>query len=147
VLPHAAAKEATLYPAAAAQPGGGPLVDGMLDEHRALVALVDELAAATSPVRAVGAARALGALFSTHLAKENDLVLPLLVTAPEVRLADLLAGMHELLGAEDGGENADETAGTCGCGDCGCRGAAADDASQVYSVDARLDVSALRART
>jgi iron-sulfur cluster repair protein YtfE (RIC family) len=99
LVPHARAEEATLYPAAADLPGGGPLVAGMIDEHHAITALVDELADTRSPIRAAAAGRALATLFATHLAKENDLVLPLLIAAPQARLANLLAGMHELLGA------------------------------------------------
>jgi hypothetical protein len=100
LIPHARAEEEALYPAAAARPGGGPLVEGMIGEHRAIMALVDELATASSPIRAAAAARALTVLFATHLAKENELVLPLLVAAPDVSLASLLAGLHELLGAD-----------------------------------------------
>ena len=100
LLPHAQAEERTLYEAAAARPGGTPLIRGMLDEHHAIVALVDEVADPGSPVRAAAAGRALAVLFAVHLTKENDLVLPLLVDAPEVSLAALLAGMHELLGGE-----------------------------------------------
>lgn len=99
LLPHAAAEEAAMYPAAAAQPTGRLLVDGMLAEHRAITALVTELEAAGTPVDAAAAARALSALFAVHLTKENDLVLPLLAATPEVSVAALLEGMHELLGA------------------------------------------------
>lgn len=102
LVPHALAEERTLYPAAAARPGGAPLIDGMLEEHRAITALVTELdLAVDAPVRAVAAGRALAAVFATHLTKENTLVLPLLVDADDVSLADLLEGMHALLGDHD----------------------------------------------
>jgi uncharacterized protein (DUF2249 family) len=157
LLPHARAEEATLYPAAAARPDGGPLVAGMIDEHHAITALVDELAGAGSPVRAAAGGRALAALFATHLAKENDLVLPLLLAAPGVSLAELLGGMHELLGAErpeahpghGGTASAEPAARDGGCGgDCGCGGdqgdrAADAGAAPLLSVDARLDVRAV----
>jgi hypothetical protein len=100
LLPHAAAEEKTLYPAAAVQPNGRLLVDGMLAEHQAITALVAELAAATTPVAAAVAAGALSALFAVHLAKENDLILPLLLAAEQVSLAGLLAGMHGMLTVE-----------------------------------------------
>ncbi|GAB1692197.1 DUF2249 domain-containing protein [Krasilnikovia sp. M28-CT-15] len=100
LLPHAYAEEAALYPAAADEPEGKLLVEGMLGEHRALTALVDELEAATSPVVAAGAARALQALFIAHLAKENDLVVPLLISTGKVDLARLLDGMHDLIGGQ-----------------------------------------------
>lgn len=140
VLPHAAAEETALYPSAAAIPAGTLLVDGMIAEHAALTALAAELADAGSLVRAAAAARALEAMFATHLAKENDLVLPLLITAPGVSLAEVLAGMHELLGADDA--TADRPAAGCD-GDCGCGGeqpAAATAAAPLLGVDRRLDV-------
>lgn len=144
ILPHARAEEQALYPSAAALPQGELLVDGMLAEHQALSALVEEVAPpggqADSLVRAAAAARALAALFASHLAKENGLILPLLVAA-DVSLAELLAGMHDLLGADD----ADAAAsGGCGCGGCGCggdsSGSAAAATAPMLSVDARLDV-------
>jgi uncharacterized protein (DUF2249 family) len=140
LLPHAAAEEAALYPAAAAQPDGRLLVDGMVAEHKAITALVGDLEAAGTPTTAAAAARALSALFEVHLAKENDLVLPLLLAADQVSLHDLLEGMHDMLGS-------DETrAGGCGGdGACGCGGDAgrADAPAPVLSLDARLDVRGL----
>jgi iron-sulfur cluster repair protein YtfE (RIC family) len=98
LVPHAQAEEAALYPAAAEQPGGRLLVDGMLAEHRAIIAVVDELEVATVGVDAAAAARALVALFGVHLQKENDLILPLLLAAEEHSVAALLDGMHDLIG-------------------------------------------------
>jgi uncharacterized protein (DUF2249 family)/iron-sulfur cluster repair protein YtfE (RIC family) len=143
VLPHAAAEEDALYPAAAAQPGGSLLIQGMSAEHAALAALVAELADTASLVRAAAAARALAAMFATHLVKENDLVLPLLITAPDVSLAAVLAGMHELLGADAGsGSGSEPRAGGCGGGGCGCGGDQPDASADapLLSVDSRLDV-------
>jgi uncharacterized protein (DUF2249 family) len=138
LLPHAAAEEAGLYPAAAAQPDGRLLVDGMLAEHQAITAVVAELEAAASPVDAAVAARALSALFAVHLAKENDLILPLLLAAEQVSLAGLLEGMHELLGA---GQASRGCAGGSG-GGCGCGGdqGRIDAPAPVLTVDARVDV-------
>lgn len=125
LLPHARAEEAALYPAAAAQPEGRLLVAGMLGEHQAITALVAELAQVASPVAAAAAARALQAVFANHLAKENDLVVPLLVAAEEVSLAGLLDGMHDLIGADAGPSTGPAAAGG-GCGEggggCGCGG-------------------------
>jgi uncharacterized protein (DUF2249 family) len=136
LVPHAAAEEVGLYPTAAAQPGGRALVDGMLVEHQTITALVAEIEAAGTPVDAAAAARALAVLFEVHLAKENNLVLPLLLDAAEVSLADLLEGMHDLLGANgtDGGG--------CGCGGCDCAQDSADASAPapVLAVDARIDV-------
>ncbi|HEX6074356.1 MAG TPA: hemerythrin domain-containing protein [Micromonosporaceae bacterium] len=98
LLPHAQAEESTLYREAAARPEGALLIDGMLNEHQAITALIRELENATAPVRVAAAARALDAMFASHLGKENDLVVPLLVRADDVSVAALLEGMHELIG-------------------------------------------------
>lgn len=124
LLPHATAEEQTLYPAAHALDRGRLLVDGMLAEHVALTGLTQEIATAADPVRAAGAARALQVLFASHLQKENELVLPLLTGAPDVSLAELLAGMHELVGGSadevghgQGHEQGHEQGHSCGCGE------------------------------
>lgn len=121
LLPHAAAEEEALYPAAHGLDRGRLLVDGMLAEHRVLLALVDELADAGDTVHAAAAARALQVLFTTHLEKENELVLPLLTETAGVSLADLLAGMHEQLGGAHGhGHGEVEESGGCGGHNCSC---------------------------
>ncbi|MBX6388324.1 MAG: hemerythrin domain-containing protein [Frankia sp.] len=97
VLPHAQAEELALYPPAAALAEGHLLVAGLVEDHRALAALVDELASTRSLVRAAAVARALAVLFVTHVARENDLVLPLLARGARVSLADALATMHGLV--------------------------------------------------
>lgn len=135
LLPHAQAEEGALYPAAAAQPGGQLLVDGMLAEHRAIIALASDLAAAGTPVDAAAAARALSALFETHLAKENELILPLLLGSEEVSVAGLLAGMHDLLGAAEtgggsgGGGSGGGSGGRSGGGASGASGSSGSSAS------------------
>jgi uncharacterized protein (DUF2249 family) len=59
-------------------------------------------------------------LFDTHLAKENDLVLPVVAADPAISLAGVLAGMHELLGEveheHDAATHQGPATGTCGCG-------------------------------
>nr|GID87523.1 hypothetical protein Ade03nite_64470 [Actinoplanes derwentensis] len=144
VLPHAAAEEVALYPSAAAVPAGNLLVQGMTAEHVVLTALVAEVSGTSSLVRAAAAARALDAMFVTHLAKENDLVLPLLTAAPEVSLAEILAGMHELLGADDeiaaGSSAAERPAGGCGGESCGCGVDQTATTALPLGVDRRLDV-------
>jgi iron-sulfur cluster repair protein YtfE (RIC family) len=101
LVPHALAEERTMYPAAHGIESGRLLIDGMLEEHKVIVGLVDEVDRADSPVAAAAAARALSTVFELHLGKENDLVLPLLLAADDVSVAELLGGMHELLGAGD----------------------------------------------
>jgi uncharacterized protein (DUF2249 family) len=98
LLPHARAEEGALYQAAAARPEGWLLVAAMMAEHATIGDLVDALAKTTEPVDVAMAAGALQVAFSMHVAKENDQILPLLVAAPDVSVADLLRGMHELLG-------------------------------------------------
>jgi uncharacterized protein (DUF2249 family) len=141
LLPHAYAEEASLYPAAADLPAGKLLVEGMLGEHRVIAALAADLEAAASPVVVAATAHALQAVFASHLAKENDLVVPLLVAADDVSLAGLLDGMHDIIGSE--AEAGSEARGGCGCGGCACGGdapAAADGEAAALAIDPRLDV-------
>ncbi len=122
LVPHALAEEKAMYPAAQNLPEGRLLVTGMLAEHQVITGLVGDLAAAPDPVSAAAAAKALKVMFDSHLAKENELVLPLLVSAPDVSVAALLDGMHEVLGAADPSSSSSEAASAGGCGghDCGC---------------------------
>jgi uncharacterized protein (DUF2249 family) len=139
LLPHASAEEAALYPAAADLPAGKLLVEGMLGEHRAITALVTELRESTSPTAAAATARALQAVFAIHLAKENDLVVPLLVAADSVSLAALLDGMHDLIGTRTGSSTGGCGGGGGGCG-CGGDAASAQADAPLLTVDPRLDV-------
>jgi len=138
LLPHAAAEEAALYPAAHGMPEARLLIESLIGEHRCLTALVDALRTAPGPAGAAADARALQVLFEEHMAKENGLVLPLLAMTPDVSLAGLLADMHDRLAhdRDDHGDRADrntqegqdmqaeETEETGGCGGvCGCGGA------------------------
>ena len=131
LLPHATAEEAALYPAAGALPQTKLLVEAMIAEHRVLERLVRDLGEATEPPRVAAAAHALRVLFDTHLAKENDLILPAVAADPAVSLTGILAGMHELLGEHAGHEHGrgsghGEGHSGCGCGQaeghsgCGC---------------------------
>ncbi|GAA2524950.1 hemerythrin domain-containing protein [Pilimelia columellifera] len=101
LMPHAQAEETTLYSAAVVTPEGNLLVEAMLDEHRAIGALAQELEGAAVAIQAAATARALEALFAVHLAKENDLIIPLLLRTPDVSLAHLLHGMRQVLGEPD----------------------------------------------
>jgi hypothetical protein len=97
VLPHAAAEEAALYPAGDVG-ASALLVRAMRAEHVNLVEHVASLGRTATAIEAVAIASSSLALFESHLAKENDLLVPTLEANPEVSLAELLGGMHELVG-------------------------------------------------
>jgi len=141
LIPHAVAEEQTMYPKAREDPRARLLVDAMLVEHRDLVELVEAIGKATAPVRAAANAQALRSLFESHLVKENEQILPLLAESSEVSLAELLGGMHDLLGGHDEGENAE---GGCG-GQCGC--GEQDPAGVLPELDARAVPHAIRHAT
>ncbi|WP_416985440.1 DUF2249 domain-containing protein [Streptomyces sp. T028] len=145
LLPHAAAEEETLYPVAHDLPAARLLIDGMLAEHRRLAALVEALRTAGSAVQAATEGRALQVLFEEHLEKENTLILPLLAGAPDISLAGLLDGMHDILGHGHGheGQTAVESGGGCG-GTCGCGGS---DETDVPELDVRDVPHSLRHAT
>ena len=123
LLPHALAEERALYRPAQDLPGTRLLVLGMLAEHRELEKSILRISNADSPVAVVAAVAAAHAVFTIHLSKENDLLLPAL-DAAEVDLAAVLDGMHEILGQSATDEPA---AAGCGCGGCGCGESAATD--------------------
>lgn len=97
LLPHASAEEQALYPAGDSATTA-MLVRAMRDEHRSLVAHVDDLRAATDAVTVATTGAAILALFESHLVKENDLLLPALMADSQVDVGSLLEGMHELVG-------------------------------------------------
>ena len=97
LLPHAAAEERSIYPAGD-RGLTALLVQAMLEEHRNLIAHVASLRESVEAIDAVGNARAIQALFESHLSKENNLLLPALLADPSVSLGALLGGMHEILG-------------------------------------------------
>lgn len=122
LVPHALAEEQALYPAAQATVEGRLLVEAMLGEHGVLTGLLHEVADSADVLRAAASAAALRAVFESHLTKENDLVVPLLARTPGVSVAELLGGMHQLLGhaAETTVTAADEGGTGCGGHTCAC---------------------------
>ncbi len=119
--PHTLAEEKGLYPAGRELAEGRLLVDAMLAECETIVALVEEIEKAPSDVGAAAAGRALQALFGVHLNKENDQLLPLLAASADHSVADLLAGMHDVLGGSEGhgesvGGESEDGHGGCACG-------------------------------
>ena len=93
LLPHIRAEERTLYPAARRDPRTRPLVQALAAEHRALASRTAQLATLTQPAAVAAAARAISALFASHAAKENSLLLPALERSG--------AGLARLLARED----------------------------------------------
>ena len=140
LVPHALAEEKAMYPAAEAIAAARLLITAMVAEHGTIVDLVAEVQTAPDMVRAAAAARALQVTFTSHLAKENELILPLLVATPEVSVAELLSGLHELLG-----EQSDTLDTESGCGhSCTC----GENSGTGYpELDARLVPHAIRHAT
>ncbi len=146
LLPHAVAEETTLYAAARERVEGRLLVESMLREHSVLTGLVDEIEGASNAVTKAAGARALQVLFDTHLDKENTLVLPLLVSAPDVSVAQLLEGMHELIGGGDaqGRAASAESATAPAAHECTC---GEQDVAGYPELDARAVPHAIRHAT
>jgi uncharacterized protein (DUF2249 family) len=98
LLPHAAAEENALYPAAARDERARPLIESMIAAHRVIGTLAERIRNERSALRATAAAEALRVVFDAHLADENERILPIVAADPDVSLADVTHGMHELLG-------------------------------------------------
>ncbi|MEP7034683.1 MAG: DUF2249 domain-containing protein [Dermatophilaceae bacterium] len=145
LVPHALAEEEAMYPHAREDIRARMLVDAMIAEHRDLVSLVEAVRQATGAVRAAASAQALKSLFTSHLVKENEQILPLLAESSDVSLAVILEGMHELLGGQKGHESV-EPATESGCGgECGC--GHEDPTGVLPELDARAVPHAIRHAT
>jgi len=96
VLPHALAEEHTIYPTAGRRDGLAGTVAEMVAEHRTLAAGVEGLADADDGREAATQGEEIGALFSVHVARENDILLPALLADEEVDLPQVLVQMHRL---------------------------------------------------
>jgi iron-sulfur cluster repair protein YtfE (RIC family) len=94
ILPHAAAEEATVYPAAAALDGLADTVSEMTAEHKALSEAAGRLAETPSAIGAARLAEEIAGLFAGHVTKENDILLPALLASQDTDLPALLADMH-----------------------------------------------------
>lgn len=115
LLPHAAAEEERLYPAATRTQRARPLIESMIAAHRIIGSLVDGIRT-EPPVRAAGSAQALRVLFDAHLVDENERILPIVAADPDVSLVEVTHGMHELLGHPHT-TNGAEPSHNCGCGE------------------------------
>lgn len=144
LIPHALAEESTLYEAAASRSSGRLLIEGMRTEHNVILGLVDDLAGEPTPLAAAAGARALQVVFANHLEKENTLVLPLLISDPEIAVAELLEGMHDLIGGAENHDHQPEAAAphrehSCSCGEV--------DSADYPVLDARAVPHAIRHAT
>ncbi len=99
VIPHAVAEEYTIYKIAKDRLGMSMVIDEMTSEHRALADAIAALNRASSGIQAVELSEQLLELFSQHVAKENDLILPRLLAEPEVDLVLVSTEMHGLFEA------------------------------------------------
>lgn len=98
----------------------------MLGEREVLTRLLREVADSADVLRAAASAAALRAVFDSHLTKENDLVVPLLARTAGVSVAELLGGMHQLLGNSVEPAAADADGVSAGCGGHTCEGGEVD---------------------
>ena len=96
VIPHAVAEELSIYRTAATRANLANTVNEMIAEHRVLTAAVESLANASNGPAALTQARQIGTFFTTHVVKENELLLPALLEDNDVDLAKLLEQMHRL---------------------------------------------------
>lgn len=96
VLPHAAAEEETIYPAAAEHAELIGAINEMVTEHTTLSVAAETLAGLADGAAAAERAEQIADIFTVHAARENDVLLRALLAA-EVDLAALLAQMHSSL--------------------------------------------------
>ncbi|ORX00121.1 DUF2249 domain-containing protein [Mycolicibacillus trivialis] len=134
LLPQLAAAEERLYPAAARTDRVRPLLESLIARKRGIGILVERVRTERSPARAAADAHALRVLLETQLGDEAERVLPALAADREVSVADLTAGMTELVGHggdDHGGHN------------CTC----AENESEVPVLDVRQIPHAIRHAT
>ena len=96
VIPHAVAEELSIYRVAATRADLANTVNEMIAEHRVLTAAVESLANASNGPAALTQATQIGTFFTTHVVKENELLLPALLEDNDVDLVKLLEQMHRL---------------------------------------------------
>ena len=96
VLPHAVAEEHSIYRVARTRINLTDTVDAMIVEHRVLASAIESLAEAATAPAALDQAQQIGKLFTTHVAKENTALLPVLLENVDVDLTQLLKEMHRL---------------------------------------------------
>lgn len=97
LIPHAVAEEGPLYGPARETAEARLLVEGMLQDHQAIIGLVEELRGADGP-RAAALGLAIARAFALHLRKENQLLFPYIVASPDLSLAKAVEGLEEVVG-------------------------------------------------
>lgn len=97
LLPHAEVEQTLLYAAGTHQTQTSLLVRAMTDEHRMMVALIDEVDQAATAIDAAVAAGAVVVLCDVRIEQENRLLLPALAEAG-VDITTLLNETPEIIG-------------------------------------------------
>ena len=92
LVPHADEEEVTTYRAASTLAGGRLLIEAMVREHVLIKRLV-ALFCSSEGAAAAAYGRAVFEAFDSHQGKENDVILPLLLAAPQVSLTTVM-GAH-----------------------------------------------------
>lgn len=94
LVPHADEEERTTYAAAAGLPEGRLLIEAMVREHVLIKRLVALCVQAPDGAVAAAYGRAVLATFDSHQSKENEIILPLLLQAQGVSLAEVVGESH-----------------------------------------------------
>lgn len=95
LVSQAVGEEATFYRAAAVTESGRLLVGAMVSEHSVIRDFVQQIDTTADRGEVVGWASALLRVLISHVALENDFILPLLVEDPGVDLAALVGELHD----------------------------------------------------
>ncbi len=99
VVPHAIAEEHTIYQTAVDKLGLADLIGEMTTEHKTLVSELTALENSSSGQEALEHADRFAVLFSDHVTKENELIVPRLLDSGDVDLTLVLSEMHQLFEA------------------------------------------------
>lgn len=99
VIPHAVAEEYSIYQIAKDKLGLDPAIKDMTAEHKLIIDAIKALEDASTGSKAAQQSEQIASLFSNHVAKENDVILPKLLLDPSVDLVKALEEMHELFEA------------------------------------------------
>ncbi|BBY55619.1 DUF2249 domain-containing protein [Mycobacterium koreense] len=134
LLPHGEVAAERLYPAAARTDRARPLIESMIARQRGIGVLVEQIRNERSPLRMIADAHALRVLVEAQLGDEADRLLPIVAADSEVSVAEVTAGMTELVG-----HGSDEHGGH----QCAC----AEDDSDVPVLDVRTIPHAIRHAT